>query len=285
MGLPDVGAYEIQANDADADGLTDAEEGGLGSLVNNPDSDGDGLNDYDEVHVYNTGIMNPNTDGDPLNDGEEPAVGMNPAVADGTTLLDIFDIGFEDTDDYPEGAWSQSKWAAVNSAYSGNLQIKTVDPDQTIEGGGIRVAICYGQTPESRCISLVQRNGLEDYWISWVFKMPRAKLPTNKDEAINIAGAYLAIDENGFLNCYDGNLEAWIPDEVGEIPEDVWVNFIVHRNHSGKIVDVWVNGRGVFNNFPISGPDPANYIRFSFSCVEEYDVWLDQLIGYRYNPF
>jgi len=37
----------------------------------NPDTDGDGLSDGEEVNTYNTDPTNPDTDGDGLNDGEE----------------------------------------------------------------------------------------------------------------------------------------------------------------------------------------------------------------------
>jgi outer membrane protein OmpA-like peptidoglycan-associated protein len=58
-------------NDADGDGLTDAEERALGTDPHNPDTDGDGLKDGEEVHKYHTNPLNSDTDGDGLKDGEE----------------------------------------------------------------------------------------------------------------------------------------------------------------------------------------------------------------------
>lgn len=57
--------------DSDGDGLTDAEEAKYGTDPQDPDTDHDGLNDYDEVKVYGTNPSNPDTDYDMLKDGEE----------------------------------------------------------------------------------------------------------------------------------------------------------------------------------------------------------------------
>lgn len=42
-----------------------------GTDPNNPDSDGDGLSDSEEVLIHNTDPNNPDSDGDGLSDGEE----------------------------------------------------------------------------------------------------------------------------------------------------------------------------------------------------------------------
>lgn len=58
--------------DTDGDGLTDGEEV-FEYLTSpfNPDFDGDGISDGDEVHKYGTSPNNPDTDGDGLTDYEE----------------------------------------------------------------------------------------------------------------------------------------------------------------------------------------------------------------------
>lgn len=57
--------------DTDRDGLTDDYEDQIGTDPNNPDTDGDGLKDGEEVNAYKTDPKNPDTDGDGLKDGEE----------------------------------------------------------------------------------------------------------------------------------------------------------------------------------------------------------------------
>jgi len=61
----------VQNVDTDGDGLTDEEEIALGTDPNNADTDGDGLTDGEEVNEYNTDPLQADTDGDGLSDGDE----------------------------------------------------------------------------------------------------------------------------------------------------------------------------------------------------------------------
>jgi hypothetical protein len=61
----------VEGPDSDGDGLYDFEEAKLGTNPNNPDTDGDGLNDRDEVRNYKTDPLKADTDGDGLSDGDE----------------------------------------------------------------------------------------------------------------------------------------------------------------------------------------------------------------------
>ncbi len=77
--------------DNDHDGLTNAEEKELGTDPNNPDTDGDGLSDGDEVHKYMTNPLKKDSDGDGLNDGDEVnkyKTNPNNADTDGDGLSD-----------------------------------------------------------------------------------------------------------------------------------------------------------------------------------------------------
>lgn len=64
--------------DSDNDGLTDEQEKKLGTDPHNPDTDGDGLFDGEEVNVYHTDPLNPDTDGDGYKDGVEVKNGFDP---------------------------------------------------------------------------------------------------------------------------------------------------------------------------------------------------------------
>lgn len=57
--------------DSDADGLTDEEELRIRTDPYHPDTDRDGLGDFDEVRTYMTDPLNPDTDYDGLKDGPE----------------------------------------------------------------------------------------------------------------------------------------------------------------------------------------------------------------------
>lgn len=99
MSLPDD---VLKGMDSDGDGLNDYEEIYVyGTNPLDPDTDGDGLNDYDEIHVYGTDPLDPDTDGDGLNDYEEIYVygtdPLNPDT-DGDGLSDYDEINKYRTD-------------------------------------------------------------------------------------------------------------------------------------------------------------------------------------------
>jgi hypothetical protein len=78
----DIHDPTVAGQDPDHDGLTNLEEFLHGTDPNNPDTDGDGVSDGDEVHKYHTDPLNPDTDGDGLSDGEEIRLGTNPLNPD-----------------------------------------------------------------------------------------------------------------------------------------------------------------------------------------------------------
>jgi hypothetical protein len=89
--------------DQDADGLDLDQENQLGTSDLDPDSDGDGLSDYDEVFVYGTDPTRADTDGDGLNDSFELSFqpsSLNPRSSDtdGDGLSDASEVNAHGTD-------------------------------------------------------------------------------------------------------------------------------------------------------------------------------------------
>ncbi|WP_135829911.1 hypothetical protein [Halorussus halobius] len=70
------------AEDFDGDGLSTARERTVGTHLNQSDTDGDGLNDSEELETYETNPLTGDTDGDGLNDSEEVNLSTDPTVAD-----------------------------------------------------------------------------------------------------------------------------------------------------------------------------------------------------------
>lgn len=70
--LDQDGVGDACDDDIDGDGLTNTEEALYGTDPYNPDTDGDGLSDYDEIMVFGTDPTRADTDGDTLADGEDP---------------------------------------------------------------------------------------------------------------------------------------------------------------------------------------------------------------------
>lgn len=68
----------LGSGDKDHDKLSADFEAQLGTSDTNPDTDGDGLTDYDEHFIWGTDPTNPDTDGDGFSDGEEVSGGYNP---------------------------------------------------------------------------------------------------------------------------------------------------------------------------------------------------------------
>lgn len=64
--------------DDDGDGLSNQEEELSGTNPDNPDSDYDGLSDYDEIYTYNTNPNSKDSDGDGASDAWETYHGYNP---------------------------------------------------------------------------------------------------------------------------------------------------------------------------------------------------------------
>jgi hypothetical protein len=69
--------------DSDGDGLTDGEElFTYFTEAEEKDTDHDGLTDYEEIKIYNTNPNKPDTDGDGILDGEEIKKGTDPVSGD-----------------------------------------------------------------------------------------------------------------------------------------------------------------------------------------------------------
>lgn len=78
-----------EIKDLDGDGLTDEEEIALNTKKDQVDTDVDGLTDWAEVKIYKTDPLNPDTDGDGYKDGQEVINGYDPLRPGNARLYDI----------------------------------------------------------------------------------------------------------------------------------------------------------------------------------------------------
>ncbi len=86
--------------DNDGDGLSNASEGAWGTDPNNPDSDGDGLLDGEEVHLCGTDPTSPDSDEDGITDDIEVGNPNDPTDSDQDGIINALDPD-DDDDDIP----------------------------------------------------------------------------------------------------------------------------------------------------------------------------------------
>jgi len=87
------------SNDLDGDGLTNLEEHDVGANPNVADTDGDSLNDYDELNVHLTSPLLADTDGDSLDDAWEILFSFD-ANDDATAAMDSDGDLFTNLEEY-----------------------------------------------------------------------------------------------------------------------------------------------------------------------------------------
>lgn len=109
-----------QPIDTDKDGLPDVREKELGTDPNNPDTDGDGLTDGQEVLVYHTNPLKSDTDGDGLSDGDEVLVWKTDPLNPDT-----------DGDGYPDGEEVQSGYNPLGRGKLLNTSTSSTTPVTT----------------------------------------------------------------------------------------------------------------------------------------------------------
>lgn len=129
--------------DTDGDGLSDGDE--VKIYKTNPlkvDTDGDGLTDFDEVMKYKTSPIKPDTDGDGLLDGEEIARRTDPLNpdTDGDGLLDGDEVHKYTTDPLnPDTDGDGLNDGEEVLRYNTNPKAKDTDADGLTDGDEIKI--------------------------------------------------------------------------------------------------------------------------------------------------
>ncbi len=128
--------------DTDGDGLKDGEE--VKEYYTNPlapDTENDGLNDYDEIFKYQTSPVKPDSDSDGLNDGEEVARNTNPnkSDSDNDKLLDGDEVKKYETDPLNSDTDSDGLLDGEEvTTYATNPKAKDTDADGLTDGDEIK---------------------------------------------------------------------------------------------------------------------------------------------------
>lgn len=147
--------------DPDGDGLTNKEEKQLGTNPNKADTDGDGLNDGEEVLKYKTNPLNKDTDGGSVDDFTEVKRGTDPLNADD----DVVKLGVPIV---LEGITFATGKADITPESEATLQkaLKTLTtyPDISLEISGYTDNV--GNDKSNQILSEKRANAVRDWLIS-----------------------------------------------------------------------------------------------------------------------
>ncbi len=134
LGLdPLDGRDDMGLNDVDRDGLTEEQEEEFGTSPLDPDCDGDGLRDGEEVFGYGTDPLNPDTDNDTLTDFHEIFISFTDPLSkdtDGDGLTDDVELDLG-TDPRSCDSDSDGLWDGPNILVDHILHHGEADPSNT----------------------------------------------------------------------------------------------------------------------------------------------------------
>jgi hypothetical protein len=194
-------------SDTDGDGLNDGEEVALGTSPLRSDTDGDGLSDGDEVRVYGTDPLRKDTDSDGLTDMEEIRLGTSPTRAD------------TDNDGLPDGVELARGTDPLNRDTDGDglpdgLEIVSSPLLRDTDSDGLDDALesAYGLRAHD---SDFDADGIPDYIEIQIGTDPK-KPDTDNDGATDYAEYYgLMTDPRNPDTDGDGILDGYDPTPLG----------------------------------------------------------------------
>lgn len=136
--------------DIDFDGLTYTQEYALGTDPTNPDTDGEGLFDGEEVEIYGTDPTNPDTDGDGLTDFEEVNGIFCPVGALNNQILFTSDPLTPDTD--ADGVHDAAECQAGTNPNNDQEYVEVDEDEETVSvQGGLYDQCVLGECEWGQC--------------------------------------------------------------------------------------------------------------------------------------
>lgn len=224
------------------------------------DSDGDELADAREIFVHKTGPDNPDSDGDLLNDGWECAHGLNPLSGDGTNGpcgdpdndgfmnaeecandTDPFGsdavpstlpyaTGFESADGFSPGPLhGQQGWMAEGGAEVEQSHARS--GDQTLAVGSDTVRHNFVGSADSYAIDC------------WIYLSGQSAFPPSGNDYPVLASTMIGFDPAQGIMALDGDGNGggeWVA-APGTLLINTWAKIRIEQDYTTSIWNLWVN--------------------------------------------
>lgn len=257
--------------DLDGDGLTILQELSYKTNNKNPDTDYDGINDFDEVMVYKSNPLVSDTDGDGINDGDEVKLQLNPnsKLTDGVldsercteqkvpesapqlTTLNSKENAYTISLDINAAGCAESNLSvdesnyevAINSdAVLGAIPKLQYNEDMKVKGVRVNFHIKDEYIPKMDSAWPEELSGIKHFHIFKYFSNVNMILPVITEYDENSNTIYTDVDELGTYCVI--NLEKWF-DELGITRDELYNQKSVDQVSINKMVSL--EGKSIAN--------------------------------------
>ena len=203
------------------------------------DSDDDGLSDSMESYVYGTSLVNPDSDGDGLLDGQEIAWGLNPLIGE-INSPSLWHEGFELPLVTPGSLSGQNGWTL-----SGD--IKAVVTEQNSCKGNSSLSISGSFSSSS-----VDHDVTVDSDIVWIDMQLRNFFGKSGNcEMDSLSTVKFFATPQGYLVASDG--AAMRTNNVLCVNDEEWIRFTLKLDYHTRRWDIYVNGVIALSNLHLFG--------------------------------
>ena len=237
------GFYELGA-DPDHDGLGNYDEYQAGSCPTNSDSDGDGLTDGLEVHLF----------------GTDPAYVLNATLP--------YETGFEVTNGFiPGGLHNQQGWITF-PADDMTIQSSMVRSGcQSASGQGLSSFAMHGLASTAAVVSA-------EAWIYWssTQSLPPTNLPLGATTLVSFDASQGVVAFNG-----DGlGGGSWIGSS-NTLLVNQWVGLKIEQNYTNRTWRLWVNGVEKLSGLGFKDNTPARLRAVNIQDGTAGPLYMDDL--------
>lgn len=275
-GLPDEwefrhfgGLGRDGSGDADADGLSDAEEFLRRTDPMSADTDGDGLSDAEEVNLHGTSPLDRDTDHDGVDDAEELSAGTDPLSA-GEDDPAAFSESFERPVVAPGPLAGQNGWSV-------DAPGEAVVREDVARTGAAALAVAREDGDGVLRVVRPAAVAAPSVWVDFHQLARRGGVPPRLD-GIGCSGAFF-LDREGHAVMCDGGV--FVTNRRESVTLGTWARITAHLNFASRRWELYVNGVIVGRNLGM-GAGVSAFGGLGFTG--EGEVALDDMTVSRTRP-